>query len=179
MASSSRCLPTLLPGCGGSESAAHLCAGDERITAGFLICQPETAQVRPLGRLSWLYFRLGLWKDWLTTIDRLRANIQHPWWHKKIAYYRAVYYLAPGGDRTEAQRELAKAGPIAKDEADLDLLHLYVDLEFGDQPFAARITILDRILVLGGERQNHLQYRGAKAIQYFLIGDVKTAELQL
>ena len=135
--------------------------------------------MRPLGRLSWLYFRLGLWKDWLTTIDRLRANIQHPWWHKKIAYYRAVYYLAPGGDRTEAQRELAKAGPIAKDEADLDLLHLYVDLEFGDQPFAARITILDRILVLGGERQNHLQYRGAKAIQYFLIGDVKTAELQL
>ena len=67
----------------------------------------------------------------------------------------------------------------AKDEADLDLLHPYVDLEFGDQPFAARITILDRILVLGGERQNHLQYRGAKAIQYFLIGDVKTAELQL
>jgi len=48
LASSSRCLPTLLPGCGGSESAAHLCAGDERITAGFLICGPQTALARPL-----------------------------------------------------------------------------------------------------------------------------------
>ena len=132
-----------------------------------------------VGRLSSLYFRLGLWNDWLAALDRLRTNIQHPWWHKKIAYYRAVYHLAPGGDRTEARRELAKAGPITKDEADLDLLHLYVDLEFDDQPFAARIAILDHILALGEERQNQLQYRGAKAIQYFLIGDVKTAELQL
>ena len=103
----------------------------------------------------------------------------HPWWHKKIAYYRAMYHLAPGGDRTEARREFAKPGPITKDEDDLDLLHLYVDLEFDDPPFAARIAILDRILALGEERQNQLQYRGAKAIQYFLIGDVKTAELQL
>jgi tetratricopeptide (TPR) repeat protein len=132
-----------------------------------------------VGRLSSLYFRLRVWKDWLTALDRLRANIQHPWWHKKIAYYRAVYHLAPCGDRTDARREFAKAGPITKDEADLDLLHLYVDLEFDDQPFAARIAILDRILALGEERQNQLQYRGAKAIQYFLIGDVKTAELQL
>lgn len=132
-----------------------------------------------VGRLSSLYFRLGLWKDWPAALDRLRANIQHPWWHKKIAYYRAVYHLAPDGDRVEARRELAKAGPVTKDEADLDLLHLYVDLEFDDQPFAARIAILDRILALGEERQNQLQYRGAKAIQFFLIGDVKTAELQL
>ena len=72
-----------------------------------------------------------------------------------------------------------KQVPVTKDEADLDLLHLYVDLEFDDPPFAARIAILDRILALGEERQNQLQYRGAKAIQYFLIGDVKTAELQL
>jgi tetratricopeptide (TPR) repeat protein len=132
-----------------------------------------------VGRLSSLYFWLGLWKDWPAALERLRANIQHPWWHKKIAYYCAVYHLAPNGDRTEARRELAKVGPVTKDEADLDLLHLYVDLEFDDQPFAARIAILDRILALDKERRNQLQYRGAKAIQYFLIGDVKTAELQL
>ncbi len=132
-----------------------------------------------VGRLSSLYFRLGLWKDWPAALERLRANIQHPWWYRKIAYYRALYHLTPDGDRTEARRELAKAGPVTKDEDDLDLLQLYVDLEFDDQPFAARIAILDRILALGEERQNQLQYRGAKATQYFLIGDVKTAELQL
>jgi len=132
-----------------------------------------------VGRLSSLYFGHTIWRDWPAALDRLRANIEHPWWHKKIAYYRAVYHLAPEGDRTEARRELAKAGPVTKDEADLDLLHLYVDLEFDDQPFAARIEILDRILALSDERQNQLQYRGVKAIQYFLIGDVKTARLQL
>ena len=46
--SSSRCLPTLLPGCGGSELAARLCSGDEQIAAGFLICRPQTALARPL-----------------------------------------------------------------------------------------------------------------------------------
>ncbi len=130
-------------------------------------------------RLSSLYFWLGLWKDWPAALERLRENIQHPWWHKKIAYYRAVYHLAPDGDRAKARQELAKAGPVTKDEADLDLLHLYVDLEFDDQPFAERIEILDRILVLSEERQNQLQYRGAKAIQYLFIGDKKTAELLL
>jgi hypothetical protein len=118
-----------------------------------------------VGRLSSLNLRLGLWKDWPAALERLRVNIQHPWWYKKIAYYRALYHLAPDGDRTKARRELAKAGPITKDEADLDLLHLYVDIEFDDQPFAARIAVLDRILALGEERQNQLQYRGAKAIQ--------------
>lgn len=132
-----------------------------------------------VGRLSWLYFRLGLWKEWLAALERLRANIQHPWWDRKIAFYRALYHLAPGGDRTEARRELAKAGQITIDEDDLDLLHLYVDLEFDHQPFAARLAILERILSLSSERENQLQYRGAKAIQYLLIGDTETAQLQL
>jgi hypothetical protein len=31
-----------------NESAARLCAGDERIAAGFLICRPQTALAGPL-----------------------------------------------------------------------------------------------------------------------------------
>jgi tetratricopeptide (TPR) repeat protein len=46
-------------------------------------------------------------------------------------------------------------------------------------PFAPRIDILDRMLELGDDRDNQLQYRGAKAVQYFMIGDVQTAEQQL
>ncbi|MFK4488884.1 hypothetical protein [Bradyrhizobium sp. USDA 336] len=37
-----------------------------------------------VSRLSWLYFRLGLTRDWLATLDRLRANVQHPSWYRKI-----------------------------------------------------------------------------------------------
>jgi hypothetical protein len=132
-----------------------------------------------VARLAWLYLRLGLWREWPSALERLRANIQHRWWDRKIAYYRALYHLAPGGDRTEARRELAKAGEITKHEDDLDLLHLYVDLEFENQPFATRLAILDRILALNDERENQLQYRGAKAIQYLLVGDAQTAQLQL
>ncbi|MEY9595399.1 hypothetical protein ABIF74_000089 [Bradyrhizobium japonicum] len=95
-----------------------------------------------VGRLSSLYFHLGLWKDWTAVLDRLRTNIQHPAWYRKIAYYLAFYYLSPGGDRAKARQELAKAGPITKKEEDLELLQLYVDLEFDDLPFAARIEIL-------------------------------------
>lgn len=129
-----------------------------------------------VSRLSWLYFRLGLTKDWLATLDRLRTNIQHPSWYRKIVYYRAMHYLSPGSDREEARRELAKAGPITKAETDLELLQLYVDLEFDDQPFAPRMEIIDRILELDEDRDNQLQYRGAKAVQYLMIGDTKTAE---
>jgi tetratricopeptide (TPR) repeat protein len=132
-----------------------------------------------VGRLSSLYFRLGLWKDWPAVLERLRSNIQHPSWYKKIAYYRAFYHLGPGGDRGKARQELAKAGPINKKEEDLELLQLYVDLEFDDLPFAARIEILDRILELDDDRENLLQYHGAKAVQYFMIGDAQAAEQQL
>lgn len=132
-----------------------------------------------VGRLSSIYFRLTLWKDWPAVLQRLRSNISHPAWYKKIAYHSAFYHLSPGGDRAKARQELAKAGPITKTEDDLELLQLYVDLEFDNLPFAARIEILDRILELDDDRENLLQYRGAKAVQYFMIGDTQTAEQQL
>lgn len=132
-----------------------------------------------VGRLSSLYYRLGLWEDWPAALVQLRENIQHPWWQRKIGYYSAVYHLAPGGDRTVARRELSKLAPITHDEDDLDVLHLFVDLELSELPFSERIAILDRVLSLSKERENQLQYRGAKAIQYFLIGDEKSAEQQL
>jgi len=132
-----------------------------------------------VGRLSSLYFHLALWKDWPAVLDRLRSNIRHPAWYKKIAYYLAFHYLGPDGDRAKARQELAKVGPITKKEEDLELLQLYVDLEFDDLPFAARMEILDRILELDDDRDNQLQYRGAKAVQYFMVGDTQTAQQQL
>ncbi|MHC2282892.1 tetratricopeptide (TPR) repeat protein [Bradyrhizobium diazoefficiens] len=132
-----------------------------------------------VGRLSSLYFHLGLWKDWPAVLDRLRGNIQHPHWYRKITYYLAFHHVGPDGDREKARKELAKVGPITKKEDDLELLQLYVELEFDELPFAARIEILDRILELDDDRDNQLQYRGAKAVQYFMIGDTQTAEQEL
>ena len=112
-----------------------------------------------------------MWKpEHRQALEPAGAVLLHEVYLGRLQILRVVYLLQAG----DAQRRFS-----LKDETDLDLLHLYVDLEFDDQPFAARIAILDRILALGEERQNQLQYRGAKAIQYFLIGDVKTAELQL
>jgi tetratricopeptide (TPR) repeat protein len=132
-----------------------------------------------VGRLSSLYFHLGLWKDWPAALNRLRTNIQHPSWSRKIGYYLAFYYLGPADNREKARQELAKLGPITNKEEDLELLQLYGDLEFDYLPFAARMEILDRILELDDDRDNQLQYRGAKAIQYFMIGDTQTAERQV
>jgi hypothetical protein len=132
-----------------------------------------------VGRLSSLYFHLGLWKDWPAALNRLRTNIQHPSWSRKIGYYLAFYDLGPADNREKARQELAKLGPITNKEEDLELLQLYGDLEFDYLPFAARMEILDRILELDDDRDNQLQYRGAKAIQYFMIGDTQTAERQV
>ncbi|MES5485469.1 SEC-C domain-containing protein [Bradyrhizobium sp. INPA03-11B] len=132
-----------------------------------------------VGHLSWLYFRLGLWEEWPAVLDRLRNNIQHQLWYRKIVYHKAFYHVGPGGDREKARQELAKAGPITKNEEDVELLRLYVDLQSDDLPFAARIEMLDRILELDDDRETVLQYQGAKAVQYFMIGDAQTAEQQL
>ncbi|SDG73742.1 SEC-C domain-containing protein [Pelagibacterium luteolum] len=128
-----------------------------------------------VGRLFTLYLRLDLWSDWRAALGRLRGNIEHDKWYRKVGYYLALSYLGPKGDRIAGRRELAKLGPITNEETDLELLQIYVDLEFDDLAFADRMSILDRILQLSEERSNQMQYRTGKAIQYYLIDDRKTA----
>jgi tetratricopeptide (TPR) repeat protein len=130
-------------------------------------------------RLQWLYRRTDRISDWLSVLDRLRNNIRHPRWQRKIAYFRALFYLAPGGDRGKARDELKQIGPITTDEDDIELLQLYVDLEFDDAPFSTKLAYLDRLLALGEERSNQLQYRGGKAVQYLFINDQAAAEREL
>ena len=129
-----------------------------------------------VGRLSALYLRLDLWSDWRPTLVRLRENINHEKWHRKVGYYLALSYLGPENDRVAARRELAKLGPMTTVETDLELLQIYVDLEFENLTFAERMSFLDRLLEVGKDRDNQLQYRCGKAIQYYLIDDRKTAQ---
>lgn len=127
-------------------------------------------------RLQWLYIKTGRSSDWLDSLERLRDNIHHPSWRQKIAYFRALFYLQPQFSREDARRELKKAGPITADETDIELLQIFIDLELSRLSFAERLKYLDRILAISNDLGDQLQYRGSKAIQYFLIGDLAAAE---
>src|SRR5947209_16952566 len=41
-------------------------------------------------RLFWLYIHTDREAEWLSVLERLRNNIQHPQWQRKIAYFRAL-----------------------------------------------------------------------------------------
>ncbi|WP_376743796.1 hypothetical protein [Ensifer canadensis] len=127
-------------------------------------------------RLQRLYFFTGRSSEWFGVLDRLISNIEHPSWRRKIAYLRALFHLQPGYSRNDARRELRKAGRIAPDETDIELLQIFIDLEYFRMSFAERMTYLDRILSISKDLSDQLQYRGCKAIQYFLIGDQAAAE---
>jgi tetratricopeptide (TPR) repeat protein len=130
-------------------------------------------------RLLWLYVRLDRASELSAVLASLRNNIQHPTWRRKIAYFTALSNLGPGGDRKKAREEFAKVGTVALDEDDIELLQLYLDLEIDDEPFSTRIKYIDRILSLSAALSNQIQYRGAKAIQYFMIGDRSAAVSEL
>lgn len=130
-------------------------------------------------RLSWLYFNTGKWKSWPATLDRLSANIDHEWWRKKIIYQRAVLHLAPEGSRSKARQELAKLGPITVAEDDIEVLQVFVDLELREASLSERTAFYDRILYLDESAESQIQYRGAKAIDLLLHGDLKAAKAQL
>ncbi|MBY2937940.1 SEC-C domain-containing protein [Rhizobium leguminosarum] len=143
---------------------------------GYMLWVDINALGSYLERLQWLYDRTGRLSNWLETLDRLRNNIQHRSWYRKIAYYRALFFLRPGYDVAEARRELKKAGPITLQETDVQILQIFIDLEFQRLTFADRLKYLDRILEVSKDLGDQLQYRASKAVQYFLIGDARAAE---
>ena len=130
-------------------------------------------------RLFWLYIHTSRSADWLAVLERLRGNIRQPRWARKIGYFRALSHLGPDGDPEKARQELARIGPITVDEDDVELLQIYIDVGLEGQPFATKLKFIDRILEVSKARSDQLQYRGAKAVQYFLIGDNATAEREL
>ncbi len=127
-------------------------------------------------RLLQIYTSLDRSGEILHLIDALRLNIQHPWWQRKIAYFRSLYFLQIMDDVEVARAELAKAGGINFQEDDIDVLQLHIQLNGDGRPLTERIALLDRVLAITKSNRDRLQYRGAKAIQYFLMnenGDAK------
>lgn len=86
-------------------------------------------------RLFRLYIYTNRTVEWIQVTDRLRENIRHSTWQRKVVYFRALSHLGPTGDQEEARRELGKIGPITPKENDTDILELYIDLELNERPF--------------------------------------------
>ncbi|MGR9265603.1 SEC-C domain-containing protein [Rhizobium leguminosarum] len=149
---------------------------DREDISGYLLRVDVGALASYVERLQWLYARTGRLGGWLDTLDRLRDNIRHRSWYRKIAYFRALHLLRPEHDPSDARRELKKAGPITLKETDVELLQIFIDLEFERLSFAERLKYLDRILDVSKDLGDQLQYRASKAVQYFLVGDTGAAD---
>jgi hypothetical protein len=74
-------------------------------------------------------------------------------------------------DTSGARRELAKLGPVAADENDIDLLQLHLDLNGDMIALADKLKLLDRVLALARSRADRLHYAAVKAIELTLAGD--------
>ena len=124
------------------------------------------------------YVKADRLKDFPATLERLRANIDHVRWQRKITYFHALHALWPNRNKAAGRKELERLGSV-DDETDIEILHIYVDL-FGESlSFSERQRLTDRVLQFCETDADRLQYRGLKAIGYLLIGDERRAAHEL
>ena len=112
-------------------------------------------------------------------LERLRSNIGDGRWQRKISYFHTLNSLWPQWDREAGRKEFEKLGEITPDEDDLEILQLYIDLYADEISFSSRIKLFDQVLALSDAISDRLQYQGAKAMEYLLVGDAKGAEREL
>jgi tetratricopeptide (TPR) repeat protein len=112
-------------------------------------------------------------------LERLRSNINHPDWQRKIAYFHVLHALWPDWDSRAGRREMKKLGSVA-DEKDVEILQLYLDLYRDSLSFSAQQDLIDRILNnTNSNFTDLLHYKGAKAALFLTIGDREKAETEL
>ena len=129
--------------------------------------------------LCLLHVKTGQQAKLSAVLERLRNNIGDGRWQRKISYFHTLNSLWPQWDRDAGRKEFEKLGEITPDEDDLEILQLYIDLYADEISFSTRIKLFDRILALSDAISDHLQYQGAKAMEYLLVGDTKGAEHEL
>ncbi|MBV9572134.1 MAG: SEC-C domain-containing protein [Alphaproteobacteria bacterium] len=109
------------------------------------------------------------------TLERLRANIKHSRWQRKITCFQALM-AELHGDNERARLEFSKLGEIGENEDDLDILQLYMDIDLDRMSFSQTIRICDQILSNTDRIGNILQYNGLKAFTFAAIGDSEKAK---
>ena len=124
------------------------------------------------------YQKLGRPDEFPVALERLRSNINHSRWHRRIIYLHALHALSPNWNEIAGQQELKKLGSMEA-EADVEILQLYIDLFGSILGFAERQRLVDRVILIAEKEVDRLHYRCLKAIGYLMIGDQQGAELEL
>jgi len=128
--------------------------------------------------LMFCHIKAGMMDEFPAVLERLRSNINHPKWQRKINYLHVLYALWPDWDREAGRREMKKLGSMA-DETDEEILQAYLDLYSDRLSFSAEQDIIDRILANTRSFTDRLHYKGAKAVLFLSIGDRQKAEAEL
>jgi tetratricopeptide (TPR) repeat protein len=124
------------------------------------------------------YIKADMMDEFPAVLERLRGNINHSDWQRKITYLHALHALWPDLDREAGRRELKKLGSVA-DEKDEEILQLYLDLFNDDLSFSEKQDLIERILTYSGSFGERLHYRAAKAVLFLTIGDARKADTEL
>lgn len=163
-----------------TNTAPSLAAGKAEVIQGIhdlLIVDVEALADR-VGFLGWCYARLNRSNEFPAVLERLRSNISHPRWQRKVTYLQVVETLGPNWNRERGRRELKKLGPMDSED-DVEILQLYIDL-WGDQiGLAQRQKLVDRVVQLTRDDAERMHYRVIKAVDYLLVGDLGGAEVEL
>jgi tetratricopeptide (TPR) repeat protein len=128
--------------------------------------------------LMFCYIKADMMDEFPAVLERLRGNINHSDWQRKITYLHALHALWPDWDREAGRRELKKLGSVA-DEKDEEILQLYLDLFDDDLSFSEKQDLIERILTYSGSFGERLHYRAAKAVLFLTIGDARKADTEL
>ena len=77
--------------------------------------------------LMFSYIKADMMDEFPAVLERLRGNINHSDWQRKVTYLHALHALWPDWDIEAGRRELKKLGSVA-DDKDEEILQLYLDL---------------------------------------------------
>jgi tetratricopeptide (TPR) repeat protein len=128
--------------------------------------------------LRWCYIKCERAIEFPAVLERLRENINDVRWQRKIIYFQAVHSLWPDWIKANGRRELSKLGSM-REETDVQILQLYLDLFGEDLTFSQGQDVIERIVELAERDVDRLHYRGVRALQYLTIGDKLKAEEEL
>ena len=128
--------------------------------------------------LSRCYKYLDKSDEFPVVLERLRSNIEHPQWYRKIVYLHALEALGENWEREAGKRELKKLGSM-DEETDVEILQLYVDLFHDELSFSTRQTLTERIAHLAERPAERLHYQCLSAINFLMVNDQEGAAQRL
>lgn len=124
--------------------------------------------------LRWCYSRLNRNDEFPAVLERLRSNIDHPRWQRKITYFHALQALGKNWDHEAGKKELKKLGSM-DEETDTEILQLYLDLFHNELSFSTLHALTERIANITENPVDRLKYKLHNAIILLKIGDQEVA----